>query len=138
MLNPNIHIICGKCGCNHMFSFETKKEINDDTDEEMIVVYISCHNCGTLSALDEIIKENKKVIEKELTEDEKFMKDHKIGDEYQMDGKPDKWKIAYYPILEDAKTNQKYDEPRALVEKPIKGGTDFREIPLRYLTKIKK
>jgi len=52
-----------------------------------------------------------------------------------MDGKPDKWKIAYYPILEDGKTNEKYNEPRALVEKPIVGGTDFREIPLRYLTK---
>lgn len=87
--------------------------------------------------LDNIIKEEQKP-EKELTEDEKFMKNHKIGDEYQMDGKPDKWKIAYYPILEDAKTGEKYDEPRALVEKPIKGGTDFREIPLRYLTKIIK
>jgi hypothetical protein len=86
--------------------------------------------------LDNIIIEEQKT-EKELTEDQKFMQNHKIGDEYQMDGKPDKWKIAYYPILEDAKTNEKYDEPRALVEKPIKGGTDFREIPLRYLTKIK-
>jgi hypothetical protein len=63
---------------------------------------------------------------------------HKIGDEYQMDGKPDKWKIAYYPILEDGKTGEIYEEPRALVEKPIPGGTDFREVPLRYLTKINK
>ena len=84
-------------------------------------------------------KMNKKIKEskKELTEEEKIWKDHKIGDEYQMDGKPDKWKIAYYPILEDGKTNEKYNEPRALVEKPIIGGTDFREIPLRYLTKCK-
>lgn len=59
---------------------------------------------------------------------------HKIGDTYSMDGKPD-WKIAYYPIFEDGKTGKKYDEPRALVEKPIEGGTDFREVPLRYLTK---
>lgn len=67
---------------------------------------------------------------------------HKIGTEYQMDGKPDKWKIAYYPIFADGKTNEVYDEPRALVEKPILGkfdepiGTDFREVPLRYLTII--
>lgn len=60
---------------------------------------------------------------------------HKIGDTYCMDGKPDKWKIAYYPIFADGKTNEQYDEPRALIEKPITGGIDFREVPLRYLTK---
>lgn len=68
--------------------------------------------------------------------------DHKIGDHYSMDGKSDKWKIAYYPIFECGKTQEVYDEPRALIEKPIHGGkfneiigTDFREVPLRYLTK---
>lgn len=60
---------------------------------------------------------------------------HKIGDKYTMDNKPDLWKIAYYPIFEDGKTRQPYDEPRALVEKPIPNGIDFREVPLRYLTK---
>lgn len=60
---------------------------------------------------------------------------HKIGDQYTMDGKPDLWKIAYYPLLECGKTGERYNEPRALVEKPINGGTDLREIPLRYLTK---
>jgi hypothetical protein len=75
---------------------------------------------------------------------ENIWKEHRIGDEYTMDGKSDKWKIAYYPIFEDGKNGEVYDEPRALVEKPIRGGkfnevigTDFREIPLRYLTKIK-
>ncbi len=68
-------------------------------------------------------------------------KSHKIGDEYQMDNKPNRWKITYYPIFEDYKGNQ-YEEPRALIEKPILGhldmqiGIDFREIPLRYLVKI--
>lgn len=67
-------------------------------------------------------------------------KSHEIGNNYQMDGKPDKWKIAYYPIFECGKTNEVYDEPRALVEKDILGkfdqkiGTDFREVPLRYLS----
>lgn len=61
-------------------------------------------------------------------------KAHKIGDTYKMDGKG-KWKIAYYPIFEDGKTNEIYNEPRALIEKPINNGTDFREVPLRYLTR---
>ena len=67
---------------------------------------------------------------------------HKIGDNYTMDNKPDLWKIAYYPIFEDGKTNIPYSEARALIEKPIciKGvnGIDFREIPLRYLNKVAK
>lgn len=57
---------------------------------------------------------------------------HYIGRKYLMDGKPG-WKIAYYPLFEHGKTKEVYDEPRALVEKPIPGGTDFREVPLRYL-----
>lgn len=64
---------------------------------------------------------------------------HEIGDVYTMDKKYDLWKIAYYPIFEDGKTNEPYKEPRALIEKPAifngEKGTDFREVPLRYLTK---
>ncbi len=61
---------------------------------------------------------------------------HKIGDAYTMDGKLEKWKIAYYPIFENGKTGEVYNEPRALVEQPIgKYGTDMREVPLRYLIK---
>ena len=52
-----------------------------------------------------------------------------------MDGKPDEWKIAYYPLTECGKTGEVYEEPRALIEKPIQGGIDLREIPLRYLNK---
>lgn len=65
-------------------------------------------------------------------------KDHKIGNTYTMDGKTEPWQIAYYPITEDGKTGEKYQEPRALIERPIKGGIDFREVPLRYLTLINK
>lgn len=61
---------------------------------------------------------------------------HKIGDIYHMDNKVAPWKIVYYPILEDAKRKVAYDEPRAVVETPIEGGIDFREVPLRYLTKV--
>lgn len=66
---------------------------------------------------------------------------HTIGDNYTMDGKPELWKIAYYPIFQDGKTQEYYKEPRALIERPaIFGnmtGVDFREVPLRYLTVIK-
>jgi hypothetical protein len=78
----------------------------------------------------------------ELALSNDIWKSHQIGNQYQMDGKPDKWKISYYPLFEDGKTNEIYDEPRALVEKPILGkldmqiGTDFREVPLRYLKKV--
>lgn len=59
---------------------------------------------------------------------------HKRGDKYTMDNKPELWTITYYPVLEDNKGN-KYNEPRAIVERPIVGGFDIREIPLRYLNK---
>lgn len=65
---------------------------------------------------------------------------HKIGDTYFMDGDfKEPWKIAYYPIFEDGKTNEPYKQPRALVERPAifngEPGTDFREVPLKYLCK---
>ena len=67
-------------------------------------------------------------------------KNHQIGDTYIMDGKGG-WKIAYYPIFENGKTGENYNEPRALVEKEAmfngKKGTDFREVPLKFLEKEK-
>lgn len=60
------------------------------------------------------------------------------GQYYTMDDKPELWKIAYYPLLECGKTGEVYNEPRALIERPIKGGTDFREVPLRYLSRNKR
>lgn len=62
---------------------------------------------------------------------------HQIGSYYNMEGDDDLWKISYYPIFENGKTNKQYKEPRALIEKPMQGGTDFREVPLRYLTLVK-
>lgn len=73
---------------------------------------------------------------------------HVIGDKYYMlnvGGVKDKniWKIAYYPLSGtykgdgDDKKWVKFEEPRALIETPHEnGGTDFREVPLRYLQKI--
>lgn len=63
-------------------------------------------------------------------------KNHVIGNTYTMDDKGE-WKIVYYPIFECGKTGEEYSEPRALVETPAvfngEKGTDFREVPLRYL-----
>lgn len=60
---------------------------------------------------------------------------HKIGNTYSMDG-VNGWKIVYYPIFENGKTGEQYTEPRALIERPIAGGIDFREVPLRYLSYV--
>jgi len=60
---------------------------------------------------------------------------HRIGNTYSMDGM-NGWKIAYYPIFENGKTGEQYSEPRALIERPINGGIDFREVPLRYLSYV--
>lgn len=57
---------------------------------------------------------------------------HFIGKQYNMDGTPG-WKITYYPIFENGKTGEIYDEPRVLVEKPMNKGIDFREVPIHYL-----
>ena len=55
--------------------------------------------------------------------------------EYTMDGLPDLWKIAYYPLTECGKTGEVYEEPRALMEKIGAKGFWSKEVPLRYLTK---
>lgn len=66
---------------------------------------------------------------------------HKIGDTYSMTKDSGIWRIAYYPLFGtyegevDEKKWVEFQEPRALVEKPFKGGIDLREVPLRYLTK---
>lgn len=63
MLNPNIHIICGKCGCNHQFTYKINKEMQDEEPfDDIDVVYIYCKNCGISTSLDEL----EDVIVKEL------------------------------------------------------------------------
>jgi len=53
MAHARLHIICGNCGSNDMFKYEISAQLNDETDEEYDVVYISCKNCGTLHDLDD-------------------------------------------------------------------------------------
>lgn len=56
--NPRIHVICGLCGCNHMFEYKIGTEIDDDTEKEKFVVYIHCKNCGSSTGLDELMPES--------------------------------------------------------------------------------
>lgn len=62
---------------------------------------------------------------------------HKIGNKYTMDGKPDLWEIVYYPIFQNGKTQEFYNEPRALMQNVDKGGFWSKEAPLRYLVEEK-
>ena len=55
---------------------------------------------------------------------------------YTMDGKPDRWKVVYYPLYQDGRTQEYYDEPRALVQNIDKPGFWHKEVPLRYLQPI--
>jgi hypothetical protein len=55
--NPRIHIICGVCGNNKMLTYSIKPEIDDhDESRSNNVVYVTCKNCDSVTALDEIIK----------------------------------------------------------------------------------
>ena len=49
--NPDLHVICGKCGCRSMFKYKAY------TSEGEIIVSILCENCGTSTWLNEIIEE---------------------------------------------------------------------------------
>lgn len=68
-------------------------------------------------------------------------KSHKIGNIYSMKNRDgsisDGWEIAYYPLFQVLKGGEwiEVDEPRVLIEKPMKGGIDFREVPIRFLFK---
>ena len=53
---------------------------------------------------------------------------------YYMDGKPDRWKLVYYPITSNYKGTEIYAEPRALMQNIDRDGFWHKEVPLRYLT----
>ena len=56
MLNPNLHIICGKCGCNNMITYLVREELDDVIDKMKSQVYLYCGNCKTVTDLDEVIE----------------------------------------------------------------------------------
>lgn len=49
--NPDIHIICGKCGCATMFEFK----VVDSGEDAKPTVLLTCNNCSTLTGLDEVM-----------------------------------------------------------------------------------
>ena len=82
---------------------------------------------------------------------DKMWQKHKLGDKYFLvhsNGKKEEgWRISYYPLFGTWNNKQNkitniieeiwidFDEPRALIEKQLESGIDFREMPLRYLLK---
>ena len=66
---------------------------------------------------------------------------HEIGNIYSMrnmdGGISEGWKIAYYPIFQVLRGGEwiEVDQARALIERPMGKGTDFREVPIIFLTK---
>lgn len=62
MARARLHIICGNCGCNDMFSYEIDPEGHDVTVDEPAfepAVHIRCANCSTLHDLSSTIPEYK-------------------------------------------------------------------------------
>lgn len=58
MAHAKLHIICGNCGCNHMFEYSVREEIDDDDGSPYMVVYIYCNNCHTTHDLEDNAKAN--------------------------------------------------------------------------------
>ena len=56
--NPRVHVICGICGNSKMMKYRVKKETNDVTNKEYQSVTLICENCSSLTALDELMKED--------------------------------------------------------------------------------
>lgn len=55
--DPDIHIICGKCGCATMFEFKLSLEGSDNGKYIYPAIFLTCNNCSTLTGLDEIVKD---------------------------------------------------------------------------------
>jgi len=60
MAHSRLHMICGNCGCNNMFSYEIVKDAKDFGDYVEEGVYIHCENCSTPHSLDDNAKMRKK------------------------------------------------------------------------------
>jgi len=48
MVRARIHIICGNCGCNNMFSWELTDLFNSEDDCVGKGPVLTCHNCSTI------------------------------------------------------------------------------------------
>lgn len=59
MARARLHIICGNCGCNDMFSYSVDLEGQDFGEYTKPSVQIKCGNCSTLHTLDEMQEREK-------------------------------------------------------------------------------
>lgn len=61
--NPRIHVICGICGCKDEMSFNINEWMRDENDDPILdchgkyipEVWVSCHNCASLTSLAELM-----------------------------------------------------------------------------------
>lgn len=65
-------------------------------------------------------------------------KDHRPNDLYDLQrAGGGEWELIYYPLFENPKTGEVYNEPRGLWLKIVSSEYwDLREAPLRYATKL--
>ncbi len=56
MARARLHLICGNCGCNDMWSYSIKPEGTDIDGVLFPAVYLSCGNCHTLHDLADTAK----------------------------------------------------------------------------------
>jgi hypothetical protein len=61
MARARLHIICGNCGCNDMFTHRIDPEGKDVDDKLLPAVFIFCGNCATLHDLEDNSKEEETI-----------------------------------------------------------------------------
>lgn len=57
MAHARLHIICGNCGCNTMFTYKIVTDYDDDKECDYQRVNIYCNNCSTIHCLEDNAKE---------------------------------------------------------------------------------
>lgn len=53
MARARLHLICGNCGCNDMWSYRIDPEGADIDGAMLPTVYLFCGNCSTLHELSD-------------------------------------------------------------------------------------
>lgn len=60
MVRARLHVICGNCGCNDMFTYKIEPEGHDIDGQLLPAVYLRCRNCATLHDLADNAQEEVK------------------------------------------------------------------------------
>jgi hypothetical protein len=79
MARARLHLICGNCGCNSMWSYAIHPEGHDIEGELFPAVFLSCGNCSTMHDLSNTAREEKIVPynEEEAKEDLEFLEKYR-------------------------------------------------------------